>query len=60
MSNKLAIFNLPNDVREREVDDLFTKYGRIDRVSIRNTRSGDVMAFVEFADSRDARDGLAR
>lgn len=55
-NGKLAIFNLPDDAREEDLHDIFGKYGRLARAVCRNTRSGGVMAFVEFEDDRDARD----
>ncbi|CAI2352550.1 unnamed protein product [Caenorhabditis sp. 36 PRJEB53466] len=55
---KLYVGNLPSDVREQEVEDIFTKYGRIKNVSIKSGRSGPAFAFVEFEDNRDAEDAL--
>lgn len=54
MSAKLAVFNLPPDVREREIEDLFSKYGCIERTAVRGTRDGTTMAFVEFAREGEA------
>eukprot|EP00392_Amoebophrya_sp_AT5.2_P015772 g15988.t1 len=56
MAGKLAVFNLPEDCREEEVEDLFAKYGKLSRACCRQTRAGDTMAFVEFYDVRDAED----
>ena len=58
MSGKLAVFNLPGDCREQEVEDLFDKFGKMTRCSVRQTRAGDTMAFVEFDDDRDAADAI--
>ncbi|CAD7970499.1 unnamed protein product [Amoebophrya sp. A120] len=55
-AGKLAVFNLPDDCKESELEDLFGKYGKLTRACIRQTRGGDTMAFVEFTDSRDAED----
>jgi len=52
--SKLAIFNLPQDAQNADIEDLFSKYGKIAGVSVRNTRGGDTMGFVEFSDKRDA------
>jgi len=43
--------NLPPDVREKEIEDLFYKYGRIKYVNLKNQRVPPY-AFVEFEDSR--------
>ncbi|CAD7930442.1 unnamed protein product [Amoebophrya sp. A25] len=56
MSGKLAVFNLPEDVRENEVEELFSKYGRLSRCCVRQTKGGDTMAFIEYDDPRDAED----
>ncbi|CAD7930655.1 unnamed protein product [Amoebophrya sp. A25] len=56
MSGKLAVFNLPDDTKEEELEDIFSKYGRLSRCCVRRTRAGDTMAFVEYSDSRDAED----
>ena len=56
--NKLAVFNLPGDCREAEVEDLFDKFGKMSRICVRQTRAGDTMAFLEFEDPRDAEDAL--
>lgn len=54
----LFVANLPRDVKERELDDLFYKYGRIEDVQVRSSRT-DTFAFITFRDSRDARDAIA-
>jgi len=53
----IFVGNLPKDIREREVEDLFYKYGRVEDVQIRTTRN-DTFAFVSFRDSRDAKDAI--
>ena len=54
----IFIGNLPKDIREREVEDLFYKYGRIEDVQIRTNRN-DTFAFISFRDSRDAKDAIS-
>jgi len=49
--------NPPHDVREKEVDDMFYKYGKIRDIHIvRKERSA--FAFVEYSDYRDAEDAV--
>jgi len=55
---RIYVGNLPNDVREKEVDDLFYKYGRIRDISIKGGRGGPAFAFLEFSDPRDADDAI--
>lgn len=43
--------NLPPDIRARDIEDLFYKYGRISFVDLK-TRRGPPFAFVEFEDPR--------
>jgi RNA recognition motif-containing protein len=49
----LFVGRLPSDVRQRELEDLFDKYGKILRCDIKSS-----YAFVEFEDSRDAEDAV--
>lgn len=56
---KLVVFNLPEDVREREVEDIFAKFGRLRSCSVKPSGRGS-MAFLEFEDPRDAEDALDR
>ena len=52
-SNECRIYvgNLPPDIRTKDVDDLFYKYGKIAFLDLKNRR-GPPFAFVEFEDSR--------
>ena len=52
----IYVGNLPGDVREREVEDLFYRHGRIRSIDIKpGFRSGmPAYCFVEFDDARDA------
>lgn len=45
---------LSDRTRERDLEDLFKKYGRIEKVILKNRGYG----FVEFEDSRDAEDAV--
>lgn len=48
----IFVGNLPDDVRERELDDLFYKYGRIRNIEIKTPSRPPSYAFVEFDDRR--------
>lgn len=50
--------NLPADIKEREVEDLFYKYGRIKSIDLKTPPRPPAFAFVEFEDSRDAADAV--
>jgi len=54
---RIYIGNLPPDIRTRDVEDLFYKYGKIVFVDLKNKR-GPPFAFVEFEDHRDAEDAV--
>lgn len=61
MSNKsdsrIYIGNLPPDVRTKDIEDLFYKYGKIRYIDLKN-RKGPPFAFVEFEDALDAEDAI--
>lgn len=44
--------NLPDSVRERDLDDLFAKYGRIRNINIKTPARPPSYAFVEYDDPR--------
>lgn len=54
---RIYVGNLPPDIRDRDVEDLFTKYGKITFVDVK-ARKGPPFAFVEFEDRRDAEDAV--
>jgi arginine/serine-rich splicing factor 1/9 len=51
-----AAGNCPEDVRERDVDELFAKFGRIRAIDIKRPPRPPPFVFVEFEDRRDAED----
>ena len=51
---KVYVGNLPSDIRSRDLEDIFYKYGKIVDVDLHNRR-GPPFAFVEFEDARYAR-----
>lgn len=54
---RVYVGNLPPDVREREIEDVFRKYGKIMSLDLRN-KKGPPFAFIDFDDSRDAEDAV--
>lgn len=50
---KVYVGNLPTDIRTRDLEDIFYKYGKIVDVDLHNRR-GPPFAFVEFEDPRYA------
>ncbi|KAK3041942.1 hypothetical protein RJ639_002250 [Escallonia herrerae] len=57
-SRTLYVGNLPGDVRERDVEDLFYKYGPIVEIDLKIPPRPPGYAFVEFEDPRDAEDAI--
>lgn len=49
--SRIYVGNLPPDIRSRDVEDLFSKYGKIQYVDLKN-KKGPPFAFVEFDDIR--------
>ena len=49
---KIYVGNLPHDIRSRDLEDLFHKYGKIVDVDLHTSRDKDPFAFVEFEDQR--------
>ncbi|KAJ7567907.1 hypothetical protein O6H91_01G011500 [Diphasiastrum complanatum] len=57
-SRTIYVGNLPGDIREREVEDLFYKYGRILDIDLKLPPRPPGYCFVEFEDARDAEDAI--
>ena len=55
----IYVGNLPGDARRSEVEDLFSKYGRIVEVDLKLPPRPPGFAFIEFDRSRDAEDAVA-
>lgn len=50
---RIYVGNLPSDVRDRDVEDLFQKYGKIRMIDIKGSAArGPLFAFIEFDDPR--------
>lgn len=54
---RIYVGNLPPDIRSRDIEDLFYKFGKITFIDLKNRR-GPPFAFVEFEDPRDAEDAV--
>jgi len=54
---RLYVGNLPPDIRSKDIEDLFYKFGKIVFIDLKNQR-GPPFAFVEFEDKRDAEDAV--
>ncbi|KHN85184.1 Serine/arginine-rich splicing factor 9 [Toxocara canis] len=54
---RVYVGNLPSNVKQRDLEDLFDKYGRICFIDVKYSR-GAPFAFLEFEDARDAEDAI--
>lgn len=48
---RIYVGNLPPDIRTKDIQDLFHKFGKVTFVDLKNRR-GPPFAFVEFEDNR--------
>jgi arginine/serine-rich splicing factor 1/9 len=55
--SRIYIGNLPPDIRSKDLEDLFYKYGKIKFIDLKN-RKGPPFAFIEYEDKRDAEDAI--
>ncbi|MXQ79349.1 hypothetical protein E5288_WYG000371 [Bos mutus] len=55
---RIYVGNLLNDVREKDLEDLFYKYGHISEIELKNRHGLVPFAFVRFEDPRDAEDAI--
>lgn len=53
----MYVGNLPRDITEKELDNMFYKFGKISRIEIKDNGSKP-FAFVEFDDRRDCEDAI--
>lgn len=49
---RIYVGNLPPDIRSKDIEDLFYKYGAIRDIDLKNRRGGPPFAFVQFEDPR--------
>uniref|UniRef100_K3W7Q0 SAP domain-containing protein n=1 Tax=Globisporangium ultimum (strain ATCC 200006 / CBS 805.95 / DAOM BR144) TaxID=431595 RepID=K3W7Q0_GLOUD len=57
-SARVYVGNLPLDIRTRDVEDLFYKYGRIKDIDVKVPSRPPAFAFVDFETPRDAEDAI--
>ncbi|XP_061916354.1 serine/arginine-rich splicing factor 1A [Entelurus aequoreus] len=55
---RIYVGNLPPDIRTKDVEEVFYKYGAIRDIDLKNRRGGPPFAFIEFEDPRDAGDAV--
>ncbi|KAM9812516.1 serine/arginine-rich splicing factor 1A isoform X1 [Syngnathus typhle] len=55
---RIYVGNLPPDIRTKDVEEVFYKYGNIRDIDLKNRRGGPPFAFIEFEDPRDAGDAV--
>ena len=60
MSRTIYVGNLPLDVKERELDDVFYKCGRIVEIDLKLPPRPPGFAFIEFESSYDADEAVHR
>ena len=49
---RIYVGNLPMDIQERDIEDLFFKYGKVRDIELKNNRGTIPFAFVRFEDPR--------
>ncbi|CAN8254841.1 unnamed protein product [Cochlearia groenlandica] len=57
-SRSIYVGNLPGDIRESEIEDLFYKYGRVVDIELKVPPRPPCYCFVEFEHARDAEDAI--
>lgn len=57
---KLYVGNLPYDIQKAEVEDVFVKYGDIEKIEVKESREKNIpaYAFVEFYNRKDAQEAV--
>uniref|UniRef100_A0A914I998 RRM domain-containing protein n=1 Tax=Globodera rostochiensis TaxID=31243 RepID=A0A914I998_GLORO len=56
---RIFIGNLPPDVRQKDIEDMFNKYGKITYIDLKaRPVRGPPFAFLDYDDSRDAQDAI--
>lgn len=55
---RIYIGNLPMDVTEKDIDDVFYKFGRIVDIDLKTPARPPAFGFVTFQDPRDAEEAV--
>ena len=55
---KIYVGSLPMDITERDLEDMFGRYGRIRHIELKIPPRPPAFAFIEFTDDRDADDAV--
>lgn len=55
---RIYIGNLPMDVTEKDIDDVFYKFGRIMDIDLKTPARPPAFGFVTFGDPRDAEEAV--
>lgn len=59
MSNgRIYVGNLPMDIQRRDLEDLFTQYGKISLIELKSYGDSAPFAFIQYEDPRDADDAI--
>lgn len=56
--SRVYVGNLPADIRQRDVEDLFFKYGRVVEIDLKHPQRPPAFAFVTFDRFQDAEDAV--
>lgn len=56
---KVYVGNLPPDVKQRDIEDLFYKFGKIVNINLKNANA-QPFAFIEFEDHRYKFDNIIK
>lgn len=55
---RIYIGNLPMDVTEKDMDDVFYKFGRIVDIDLKTPARPPAFGFITFQDARDAEEAV--
>ncbi|OQV23801.1 hypothetical protein BV898_02526 [Hypsibius exemplaris] len=56
----LFIGRIPKNIRVRELEDIFSRYGPLTRCDVKYSGTGSAFAFVDYEDRRDAEDAVRK
>eukprot|EP01067_Filipodium_phascolosomae_P005481 Filipodium_phascolosomae@DN3560_c0_g1_i1.p1 len=55
---RIFVGGLPEDIRSRELEDLFKKYGHVRSIDVKFSSKGTAYAFIAFEEPRDADEAI--